>query len=239
MLDSKIALVTGASRGIGKAIAEVFTRNGAVVYANAREKGCLDNLNNDNLIPIYFDVTDKSAVKSAFMQIRKEQGKLDILINNAGIMKDALIGMISEKDTREMFEVNVFAAIDLIQLASKFMIRQKSGSIINVSSLVGVSGNQGQLAYSASKGAIIAMTKTAAKELAQYNIRVNSVAPGIIDTDLHKSVASEHMIERKSNIGMGRMGTSDDIANACLFLASDLSSYVTGQVIGVDGSTVM
>ncbi|MCL2633261.1 MAG: SDR family oxidoreductase [Oscillospiraceae bacterium] len=239
MLDNKVALVTGASRGIGKAIVEVFAKNGAIVYANARKEGDLDDIISENIIPLYFDVTDNSGIKNAFSQIKKEQGRLDILVNNAGIMKDALIGMISGEVMREIFETNVFAVAELIQFASKFMIRQKSGSIINISSLVGVNGNKGQLVYSASKGAVISMTKTAAKELAQYNIRVNSIAPGIIDTDLHSFVGKEHMAERIAGIGMKRLGTPCDVANSCLFLASDLSEYVTGQVIGVDGSALI
>lgn len=246
MLSNKVALVTGASRGIGKATVDAFARNGAVVYANAREKGCLDVFAleikkeyNADVVPLYFDVTDSASVKSAIMQVKKEQGRLDVLVNNAGIMKDALIGMVSGAVMREVFETNVFAVAELIQLAAKLMIRQKSGSIINLSSIVGVNGNKGQLVYSASKGAVVAMTKTAAKELAQYNIRVNALAPGMIDTDMFNSIGREHISERVSNIGMMRLGTPQDVANACLFLASDLSCYITGQVIGVDGSALV
>jgi len=246
MLDKKVALVTGASRGIGLATAELFARNGSVVYANARVEGCLDAVaaglksdHNAELIPLYFDVTDSHGVKNAFIRIKKERGKLDILINNAGILKDALIGMISGDMIREIFEVNVFAVAELIQIASKFMKKQNSGSIINISSIVGVSGNKGQLAYSASKGAVIAMTKTAAKELAQHNIRVNAVAPGMIDTDMFNSIGTERITELAANIGMKRLGTPEDIAKVCMFLASDLSEYITGQVLGVDGSTII
>jgi len=246
MLKNKVALITGASRGIGLATAELFAQNGAVIYANARATGCLDGLAkeleskyNTTVIPLYFDVTDSIGVKSAFTRIKKEQGRLDILVNNAGILKDALIGMISTDMIREVFDVNVFAVAELIQYAVKFMKKQSSGSIINLSSIVGVNGNKGQLAYSASKGAVISMTKTAAKELAQYNIRVNAIAPGMIDTDMFNSIGEEFVAERVAGIGMKRLGTPSDVANVCLFLASDLSEYVTGQVIGVDGSAVV
>jgi len=236
MLEGKIALVTGASRGIGLATAELFAQNGAIVYANARTERCLDAF---NVIPLYFDVTDSNGVKNAFMQIKKEHGRLDILVNNAGILRDALIGMISGEMIREIFEVNVFAVAEMIQYASKLMKKHNSGSIINLSSIVGINGNKGQLAYSASKGAVIAMTKTAAKELAPYNIRVNAIAPGMIDTDMFNSIGAERVSELTKNIGMNRLGTPGDVARACMFLASDQSEYITGQILGVDGSTVV
>jgi len=246
MLDGKVALVTGASRGIGLATAKLMALNGAVVYANARTPGCLDeisaDLKNENrakLIPLYFDVTDNNGIKDAFTRIKKEQGRLDVLVNNAGLMKDALIGMVSGDMMRELFGVNVFAVMELIQIATKFMKKQNSGSIINLASIVGVNGNKGQLAYSASKGAVISITKTAAKELAEYNIRVNAIAPGMIDTDMFKSIGEGHIAERVANIGMNRLGTPEDVANVCMFLASDQSAYITGQVLGVDGSALV
>lgn len=154
-------------------------------------------------------------------------------------MKDDLIGMISHETMEKVFQVNVFAVMEMIQLAVKIMGRQNTGSIINMSSIVGVQGNKGQLVYSASKGAVIALTKTASKELASKNIRVNAIAPGMIDTDMFHSIGEEHMKERLSLIGMNRIGTPEDVANACAFLASDLSAYVTGQVLGVDGSALV
>jgi len=246
MLENKVALITGASRGIGLTTAELFAKSGAIVYANARVTGCLDGFAseleskyNASVIPLYFDVTDSNGVKSAFARIKEEQGRLDVLVNNAGLLKDALIGMISSDMMREVFDVNVFAVAELIQYAAKFMKKQNSGSIINLSSIVGVNGNKGQLAYSASKGAVISMTKTAAKELAQYNIRVNAIAPGMIDTDMFNSIGKERVAERVAAIGMKRPGTPSDVASVCLFLASDLSVYVTGQVLGVDGSAIV
>lgn len=246
LLKDKVCLVTGTSRGIGRAIVEEYSKNGAIVYSNARKEGCLDDFANElndkygaKVVPLYFDVTDTSSIKEAIIAIKKEQGRLDVLVNNAGIMKDAIIGMISKKNIDEIFSVNVFAIMDLIQLVSKLMIRQKSGSIINMSSIVGINGNKGQMVYSASKGAVISLTKTAAKELACNNIRVNAIAPGMIDTDMFRSIGEEYVRERLGNIGMGRLGTTKDVANLCVFLASDLSEYITGQIIGVDGCALV
>jgi len=245
MLNDKTVLVTGASRGIGKAITEVFAQNGATVYANARREGSLEGLFHETanmrgkVIPVYFDVTDADAAKQTFQKIKKESGKLDCLVNNAGIMKDALIGMIDKKTTHEVFETNVFAVMELMQLAARLMTKQNNGSIINIASIVGVNGNKGQLVYSASKAAVIALTKTASKELTPKNIRVNAVAPGMIDTEMFRSIGEERVAERIENIGMGRLGTPEDVANVCLFLASDLSEYVTGQVLGVDGAAMI
>jgi 3-oxoacyl-[acyl-carrier protein] reductase len=245
LLTGKVALVTGTSRGIGRQIALLFAENGATVYANARKEGSLDGLiaESENLrgeiIPIYFDVTDADASKNAVMRIKKGSGKLDCLVNNAGIMQDALIGMIDKKTVHDVFETNVFAVMELTQLAARIMMKQKSGSIINLASIVGVNGNKGQLVYSASKGAVIAMTKTAAKELASQNIRVNAIAPGMIDTDMFRSIGAEKIAERLENIGMGKLGAPEDVAKVCVFLASDLSEYVTGQIIGVDGAAIL
>ena len=154
-------------------------------------------------------------------------------------MRDALIGMVNKDLMEEIFSVNVFAVMNMLQLANKLMSRQKSGSIINLSSIVGVEGNAGQLVYSASKGAVAALTKTAAKELAPNNIRVNAIAPGMIDTDMFRSIGTEKMEQHLEHIKMGRLGTPNDIANAIVFLASDLSTYVTGQILGVDGEALV
>ena len=160
-------------------------------------------------------------------------------MNNAGVMKDALIGMISKDLMQEIYDTNVFGVMNMIQLASKVMMFQKSGSIINLSSIVGLKGNPGQLVYSATKGAVTAMTKTAAKELASQGIRVNAVAPGMIDTDMFRSIGNEKMQEHIANIRMGRLGTPEEVADAILFLASDLSGYITGEILGVNGSAMV
>lgn len=246
LLFRKIVLVTGCNRGIGKGILTRFAEEGAIIYAAARQDGCLDNYAsaleskyNTKVIPVYFDVRDTHEAKKAIMRIKKEQGHLDILVNNAGIMKDALIGMINDQMLKDIFDVNVFAVINMIQLAYKLMSRQKSGSIINLSSIVGIEGNAGQMAYSASKGAVVALTKTAAKELAPLNIRVNAIAPGMIDTDMFRSIGEEKIERHLKNIKMGRLGDPIDIANAAVFLASDLSKYITGEVLGVDGEAMV
>ena len=246
LLAGKVCLVTGASRGIGAATVSRFAREGAVVYANARTPKNLDDLcielsekYNTTVKALYFDVRDEAAAKKAVLQIRKETGRLDVLVNNAGVMKDALIGMISKGLMQEMFDINVFGVMNLLQLASKIMMFQKSGSIINLSSIVGLEGIPGKLVYSAAKGAVAAMTKTAAKELASQGIRVNAVAPGMIDTDMLKSVGDEKMKEQIANIRMGRLGTPEEVADAILFLASDLSGYITGEILGVNGSAMV
>ena len=246
LLHGKVCLVTGASRGIGKSIAESFAQNGAVVYANALETDIIDDWAVEvssryttQVQPIYFDITDGAACKNAIMCIKKEQTKLDVLVNNAGLGYNELIGMISIDKMREIFEVNVFGLTNLLQLAARIMGRQQSGSIINISSTVGRKGNPGQLAYAASKGAVIALTRSAAKELASQKIRVNSIAPGLVDTEMFRLAESKNMDERISRIGMGRLAKPEEIANACVFLASDLSEYITGQIIAVDGSAIL
>ncbi len=246
LLNNKVCLITGASRGIGKAIAERYVAEGATVYANARREGSVDDWAhkiekgyNGEVFPLYFDITDAQASKRAIMRIRNEQRRLDVLVNNAAVEVDELIGMISHDNMERMFEVNVFAMIGLIQLVARLMIRQSAGSIINISSIVGQKGNRGQLVYSATKGAVIALTKSAAKELAFKGIRVNSVAPGLTDTDMMKSKKNGQIEERISRIGMGRVAKPVEIADACVFLASDLSQYVSGQILGVDGCSVL
>lgn len=236
LLEGKIALVTGCNRGIGRSILDMFVENGAIVYAIARKQGSLSDYESDVRVhPRYLDVRDKMAVKQLFIQIKKETGRLDILVNNAGVMHDALLGMITDEQMHDTFETNVFANITMMQYASKLMIRQQSGSIINLSSIMGVCGNAGQIVYSASKGAVISMTKSSAKELSPHKIRVNAIAPGIIATDMLFSVPEEKLDILRAKVAIGSIGVPEEIAKAALFLASDLSTYVSGQVLGVDG----
>ena len=242
MLNKKIALVTGCNRGIGKSIVERFAFNGATVYANARKVGSLDSMcskeyDKGKIIPIYFDVTDRDAVRQAFIQIMDEQGRLDCLVNNAGILVDTLITMLDRKTLKDIYEVNVFAVFEMVSYASRIMSKQKSGSIINVASICGDEGGmRGQTAYSSSKGAVIALTKTAAKELGEFNIRVNSVAPGFIDTDMFRSGPENIQKQLVNGVYLNhRVGLPEEVANVCVFLASDNSSYVTGENIRVDG----
>ena len=242
LLSGKVALVTGAGKGIGNKTVERFAEEGTIVYATDILDGSLDNFakecgekNHTEIIPLYFDVTDECAAKEAVLRIKKEKGTIDILVNNAGIMRDNVIGMIGQKLVQDVININVFSVINMIQLVNKVMSRRKAGSIINISSIVGVEGAAGQLVYSASKGAVAALTKAAAKELAPYGIRVNAVAPGLINTGLLQAIGDEKIAENLKNVKMGRLGEPIDVANALVFLASDLSSYITGEIIGVDG----
>lgn len=247
LLNNKICLITGAGKGIGQAVLRQFAMAGAsVIYANdivensteetARE---LEHKYSCTIKTLYFDVSDEKACKDAIMMIKKEQGYLDVLVNNAGVMTDALIGSVTRPLIDDIYKVNIIGSMQLLQLAVKLMSKRQSGSIINLSSIVGITGNPGQLVYSSSKGAIISMTKTAAKELAPRNIRVNAIAPGMIDTDMMRSVGPVHLQKHIDNIPMGRLGRPEEIADVCVFLASDMASYLTGQIIAVDGCVLV
>lgn len=242
LLQNKVCLITGASRGIGKETARRYAEEGAILYITDYQDGSLEEfaselreIYNTDVTTLYFDVTDENAAKNAIMAVKKGHGRLDVLVNNAGIMRDNVIGMIGSKLVHDVFDINVFAVINMIQLANKLMSRQKSGCIINISSIVGVEGAAGQLVYSASKGAVAALTKAAAKELAPNGIRVNAVAPGLINTGLLQAIGDEKIQENLKNVKMGRLGEPIDVANVLAFLASDLAGYVTGEIIGVDG----
>jgi len=241
MLQGKVALITGAGAGIGKATAQLFAQNGAFVYA-VDIKGLewvADSDFQETIIPMELNICDFQAVKEAVMKIKKEQGKIDILANIAGLISYEFMSMIDFDKFRMMLEVNVVALINLMQLISRLMARQHSGSIINMASMVGVKGAKGQLSYSASKGAVIAATKSAAKELAEHSIRVNAIAPGMVGSERFKVVLAEKFAQKINDIPFGRLAEPEEIAQLCLFLASDASSYITGQIIGVDGGVTM
>lgn len=245
LLENKVCIITGAAQGIGRAIAEQFAADGAVVYACDRQDGSMDEWARTcadrcgtRVVPLYFDVTDAAAVKTALMQVFKAEGRIDTLVNNAGVVFNRKIGMIMRPETELMFRVNVIAVIEMVQLISRFMARSGGGSIINIASVTAVLGSPGQSAYSATKGAIISFTKSAAKELAPQGIRVNAVAPGIIRTERFAELYEQNgdkIDERIGRIALGRLGTPQDIAYACVFLASDRASYVSGHILGVDG----
>lgn len=235
LLQDKVCIITGAAQGIGKQIARRFADDGAIVYACDRQNFTSEN---SRIRPIVMDVTDANSVKTAFMQIYKAEGRIDCLVNNAGIVYNRKIGMIIREETERMFLVNVIAVLEMIQLVSRLMARNGGGSIVNIASVTAVLGSPGQVAYSATKGAIIAMTKSAAKELASQGIRVNAVAPGIVKTERFAELYEangEKIDARIQRIALGRLGTPEDIANACSFLASDRASYISGQILGVDG----
>ncbi|MGX5718945.1 SDR family NAD(P)-dependent oxidoreductase [Shinella zoogloeoides] len=242
-LTGRVALVTGASRGIGLAAARRLADQGASVVLVARQLGApvLDmfaGVDPARLLLIEGDVGvadfSQAAVKRVFSRYRR----LDILVNNAGIMRPAVTGMISDADIHESLQTNVAGVVHFTQAAARLMART-GGSIVNLSSIVGVRGVAGQLVYAASKAGVIGATLAAAKELARHNIRVNAVAPGFIETALTEGLSPEIKAETLRSIGLARPGTAEEVADVILFLASDLSRYVTGQVIGVDGGMVI
>lgn len=245
LLENNVCLITGAGRGIGRVIAEKFAWDGAIVYANDLQEGDMDEWaidcaarNDTKVIPICFDVTDSAALKACLMSIFKAEGRIDCVVNNAAIIANQKLGMVTKPLLEKLYAVNVFAVIDMIQIASRLMARNGGGCFVNMASITGVVGSPGQVAYAASKGAVIALTKSAAKELAHQHIRVNAVAPGIIETERFKELYEsngEKIEQRIGRIALGRLGTPQDVANAVSFLASDRASYISGQVLGVDG----
>ena len=233
LLENKVALITGAGRGIGKVIAEQFAADGAIVYVNDLTEPEVEGAK-----PISFDVTDSAALKAGLMSIYKAEGRIDVVVNNAAIIQNQKLGMVTKPLLEKMYSVNVFAVIDMIQIASRLMSRNGGGCFVNMASVTGVVGSPGQVAYPASKGAVISITKSAAKELAPMNIRVNAVAPGIVKTERFEELyeaTGDKIDERIGRIALGRLGTPQDIAHAVSFLASDRASYISGQILGVDG----
>jgi 3-oxoacyl-[acyl-carrier protein] reductase len=241
-LEGKVALVTGASKGIGREIAMQLADNGATVIVNysGSEQAAQDTVNaiteRGGIAENYHcNVTDFEAVAEMITYIVQKHNKLDILINNAGITKDGLLMKMSEEDFDQVVNVNLKGTFNCIRHVSRQMIKQRGGRIINMSSVVGIAGNAGQANYAASKAGIIGITKSAAKELASRGITVNAIAPGYIDTDMTKVLSDSVKEKVLGAIPLGRMGKVRDIADIAIFLASDKGSYLTGQVISVDG----
>lgn len=247
LLKNKTILVTGASRGIGAAISRLFSKHGGNVILTGRDEEKLEEvysslsiISNDQDHRVYtLDVTDTVQVNDVFKTLLKEKIYLDCLVNNAGIMVDSTLQMIDDDLMKNIYNTNVFGSMRTSQMALKSFLRKKGGSIINMSSIIGTNGNSGQTIYGSSKAAIIGFTKSLSKELARFNIRVNSIAPGFIDTDMTSDMEDKFYNKNIESIGFGRIGEPEDVANVALFLASDLSAYVTGQTIGVDGGMVI
>jgi 3-oxoacyl-[acyl-carrier protein] reductase len=246
-LSGKICLITGATRGIGLAAARLFAQNGAQVVLVGRNSEELEKRAGEIngaagggvAANFHCDVSDDVAVKNLFQAVFKRYKRLDVLLANAGILDDALLGMVNRTQIERVFGINTFGLIYCAQYASRLMARSGGGSIIHVSSIIGTNGNAGQAVYGGSKAAVLGITKSLAKELAPGRIRVNAIAPGFIDTAMTRGLAETKFSERMDSIAMGRIGTPEDVARAALFLASDLSSYVTGQCIGVDGGMLI
>lgn len=246
MLAGKVALVTGASRGIGKAIACKLAREGAKViinYNGSKEKAEAVKSEIEaagGRAEVYqCDVSDYTACETFIQTVIKEEGSLDILVNNAGITKDGLLMKMSEEDFDKVLDTNLKGAFNTIRFASRQMLRQKGGRIINMSSVVGVSGNAGQANYAASKAGVIGLTKAAARELASRGITVNAIAPGFIETDMTDVLSDKVKEASEAQIPLGHFGKPEDVAAAAAFLASEEARYITGQVLHVDGGMVM
>lgn len=241
-MGEKCAVVTGASRGIGRAIACKLAQSGMDVVVNyagnealASETVKLCESYGVKAVAIKADVSDKAQVDELFAKVKADFGGVDVLVNNAGVTKDGLIIGLKEEDFDAVISTNLKGAFLCSQSAAKMMIRKKSGCIVNLSSIVGIHGNAGQTNYSASKAGVIGLTKSLAKELSGRHIRVNAVAPGFIDTDMTSVLNEEQKEAMKGQIPLGDIGSPEDIANAVAFLVSKEASYITGQVISVDG----
>jgi 3-oxoacyl-[acyl-carrier protein] reductase len=243
ILKGKNAVITGCNRGIGRAILEGFAANGADVLACVRRETAefvntckaLSQKYAVTISPIYFELADSDQIKAVVKQIQATKRPVDALVNNAGITYNALFQMSTIDKLKEVFEVNFFAMFLFTQYISKLMVRQKSGSIINISSTAGLDGNSGKSVYGASKAAVVCMTKAIAAELGEHGVRANSIAPGMTDTEMLTSMSEAVIRESLQSGDLKRVGKPSEIADVAVFLASDLASYLTGQVIRVDG----
>jgi 3-oxoacyl-[acyl-carrier protein] reductase len=245
MLADKVAIVTGASRGIGREISVALARQGAKVVASARNADALADLvaeikaGGGDAIAVAGNVALEVDANNIVEQAVAAYGRLDILVNNAGITRDGLLLRMRNEDWDAVLDTNLKGAFQCIRAASKYMSKQRAGRIINISSVVGEMGNAGQANYCASKAGLLGLTKSVARELARRNVTVNAITPGFIVTDMTENMtdkAREAMIEQ---IPLGRLGDAGDVASAVLFLASDQSSYITGQVLGINGGMYM
>jgi 3-oxoacyl-[acyl-carrier protein] reductase len=244
-LQGKVAIVTGGARGIGKAIAALFAKEGAdIAICDVNAEAMAETAKEIEAIgrrvfTATVDVTKAQDVDGFVQKTLDKMGKIDILINNAGITRDGLLVRMSENDWDLVLNVNLKGAFNFTKAVSKIMMKQRDGRIVNMASIIGIMGNAGQANYAASKGGLIALTKTVAKELASRNVRANAIAPGFIQTEMTAKLSDEVKSEMLKFVPLGKLGTVQDVANLALFLAGDDSSYITGQVVQVDGGMVM
>ena len=243
LLGNKNAVITGSNRGIGKAILTIFAENGSNIWACARKRSddfdaYMEEISarcNIEIWPVYFDLRDIEQIKTAVKTIMSAKKPVDVLVNNAGITYNALFQMSTIDKMKEVFNINFFSQMVLTQFIVKLMLRKKSGSIINIASSAGIDGNAGRSIYGSSKAALICATKSMSTELGDNGIRVNAIAPGITQTEMLSSMTEEVIRDTVQQTQLKRAGNPDEIAKAALFLACDMSSYVTGQVLRVDG----
>jgi len=244
-LEKKVALVTGGTRGIGEAICVKLAEEGADIAFTGRDsasaRNVVEKLSGIGRKALFFeaDVTDRKTMEDVVDEIVKQSGSLDVVVNNAGITRDGLFIRMKEEDWSSVIDTNLSGAFNVTQAVAKRMLKQKHGSIINISSVIGLTGNAGQANYAASKAGLIGLTKALAKEFASRNVRVNAIAPGFIETEMTKKLSDDIREKARLNIPLGYFGEPIDIASAAAFLASEEARYITGQILVVDGGMVM
>ena len=244
-LENKVAVVTGASKGIGKAMAKLFAKAGAHVVCISRKadalKAVVDSIKTEGGFASYnaFDVSSLNEFEKNINSIINKYNSIDILVNNAGVTRDKLIMRMNEEDWNHVININLKGAFNGIKSVSRIMMKQRSGKIINISSVVGLTGNAGQANYAASKAGLIGLSKATAKEFSSRGINVNCIAPGYIKTDMTEKITDKNLENLNTQIPLGRIGSPNDVANTALFLASDEAGYITGQTIVVDGGMVI